>query len=665
MRPLFSALLATLALVFAANAAVSGAGALRFNRVWSSHMVLQRGEPIPFAGFGETGRQVRVTFNGDTRSVSVGTNGVWRAVFPAIEKAGGSYTVTATDGSTQVTLEDVTLGDIWLCTGQSNAWWPLALSGNPEREMAGANDAGIRLIDVPTLGSEVEVNEPPYARGWSRCSSRTARDFSALAYHFARTVREKLGDVPIGLIGSAWPGPPIRHFLPPHGGSAEYVEKSRKALYDAAADFARADSLLNDAYALFNDDARLAELAKHYATSNEAEKVTLPAEGGLEHTILKQYRGIAAFSRQVEIPSTWLNRDLVLDLGSSSLPGVVFFNGTRIGAVKNWESPVPGDEGNLAWRFTIPSALVKRETNSLTVFVGCHEELSWWGAFSGKMSLSLKDAPQESRSLAGGDWYCRRIIAVPHPTRTYGGSWGAQIAPFFQLPIKGILFYQGEADAYSKRDAQAYLNDQALLVELFRTRWRLPNLPFYCVQLANHGAKEDETWGEIREAQRLAAEQIPNFGFACSIDIGGFRNIHPPNKREQGRRLALQALKKTYGCTDIVADAPVFHELVVNDRAADVVFAGGDLVATTNTVAGFEVQNAAGTWLPATVTAVKGNHVQLTAPCEIKGIRYLWQNFPEPPAALFGSTGLPVAPFRYSLLTPIPKVQSTSKKGTL
>ena len=639
-----------LAVVASVSAALSaGAEGLRFNRIWTSHMVLQRGEPIPFAGFGESGSEVKVLFNGETRTVVVDSNSNWRVTFPAIEGAGGAYEVIATDGTCKIKLEDVTMGDIWLCTGQSNAWWPLGRSGNPEREVAGANDAGIRLLDTPTLGSEIEVDEPPYARGWSRCTSRSARDFSALAFHFARTVREKLGDVPIGLIGSAWPGPPISHFLPPRDGqNTNYLAKSRTALYQAAADFKKADELLDKAYDLFNDNDRLAALAKEYAKAESAEVVALPAKGGLEHTVLKEYRGIAAFTRKVQIPSAWLKHDLTLDLGASSLPGVVFFNGEFVGAVKNWESPIPGEVGMLPWKFTIPAALVKTPDNSLTVFVGCHDELSWWGAFSGQMPLSLKDAPKETLSLAGEGWSCRRIIDIPNKCRTYGGSWGARIAPFFQLPIKGVLFYQGEADAQSKRDCAAYLKDQTRLVECLRERWGNSDLPFYCVQLANHDAKSDQTCGEIREAQRLAAEKIPHFGYACSIDIGHRRDIHPPNKREQGRRLALQALAKTYGCTDVVPDGPEFRELSVKGNAADVVFSQ-EIILKADSVTGFEVLDAAGAWHPAMKASLNGKSVHLTAPFEIKGVRYLWENFPEPPAALFGATGLPVAPFRHTL----------------
>ena len=631
-----------------ACAAAAEPSPLRFGRAWSSHMVVQRGEPVPFAGFGETGRTVRVAFGGTFETVAVGADGAWRVQFPAVGAPGGPYEVVASDGAAEVRLTDVLVGDVWFCTGQSNAWWPLARSGNPERELAAADCPDIRLLDVPLLGSEAEVDEPPYVRGWTRLTPQTARDFSALACHFARAVRERLGDVPIGLVGAAWPGPPIRHFLPSGQRDPQALARSRDALRAAADGFARADAAIAEAHALFGDAARL----KALATASEAEDgepVSLPAAGGLEHTVLKDFAGIAAFSREVEVPGAWTGRDLALDLGQSALPCVIFFNGARVGASKAWDAPVPGETGARPWRFRVPAAAVKAGSNAVTAVVGCRDRLTWWGAFSGTLTLAPADAPQAAFSLAGAGWRCRRSLAVPKPPRTYGGSWGACIRPFFRLPVKGVLFYQGEADAQARRDCAAYLADLSRLISLLRAGWGRPDLPFYGVQLANHEPhRADETWSEIREAQRLASVQIPGVGFACSIDIGSRRDIHPPDKREQGRRLARQALAKTYGCRDVVADGPQAVRVEAEGRTAIVAFAPPPARPSQpgGALPGFEAQDASGAWHAAEAAFADGGRVRVTAPFAISGVRSLWRNFPEPGAAIFGATGLPAGPFR-------------------
>ena len=140
-----------LTLVAALGLVCGASGELRLNRMYGSHMVLQRGEPIRFSGFADAGRTVTVTFRGETRQAAVAAAGTWDVAFPAAE-AGGPYEVTVTDGASVHTLRDVMVGDVWFCTGQSNMFWPLSQSGEPERELAAADHPDIRLLDVALTG---------------------------------------------------------------------------------------------------------------------------------------------------------------------------------------------------------------------------------------------------------------------------------------------------------------------------------------------------------------------------------------------------------------------------------------------------------------------------------------------------------------------------------
>lgn len=633
-------------LLGAALGMVCGAsGELRFNRMYASHMVLQRGEPIRFSGFADAGRTVTITFRGETRQTAVGRTGTWDVAFPA-QAAGGPHEVTVTDGACVRTLRDVMVGDVWFCTGQSNMFWPLCQSGEPERELAAADQPNIRLLDVALTGALEELEEVPYVRGWSRCTPETARDFSACAYHFARTVRERLGDVPIGLIGAGWGGPPIAHFLPPsRPPRADRARTSREALAEAVRGFAEADRLRAWCRALFGDEARLRAWVAASPTG-AVERVSLPSAKGLEHTTLRDFAGIALFRRTVAVPDAWAGRDLVLDLGGTTLPSVAFFNGVCVGRVKAWDAPIPGSCRCAANRLVVRAADVRRGTNAVAVFLGCNDRLSWWSGLYGKLSLAPDGSPEAGVSLAGDAWTCEKV-AVPKPGPTHGGSWCARIHPFFKMPVKGVLFYQGESD--SRRPAADYLADQKRFIGLLREGWGRPDLPFYFMQLANHARKRNGENGfcEVREAQRLTAEEVSHTGMACSIDIGDDRDIHPKNKREQGRRLALQALRKTYGCQDVVADGPRFSELVRAGRTATVVYrpSPARLVVRGGVLTGFEARAKDGEWAPVAAEARDGR-VTLTAPFEIADVRYLWQNYPVPAAALFDDTGLPAVPFR-------------------
>ena len=393
------------------------------------------------------------------------------------------------------------------------------------------------------------------------------------------------------------------------------------------------------------DEARLGAWAAAGPTG-AVERVSLPDKKGLEHTVLKDFSGIALFRRTVEIPDAWAGRDLALHLGSTILPTVAFFNGVCVGRVKTWDAPVPGAAPQAANRFTVRAADVRQGTNTVAVFLGCNDRLSWWSGLYGKLSLSPDGSPEAAIPLAGDAWTCEKL-AIPKPGPTQGGSWGARIHPFFKMPVRGVLFYQGEAD--SRRPAADYLADHKRFIGLLREGWKRPDLPFYFMQLANHARARNGENGfcEVREAQRLTAEQVPHTGMACSIDIGEDRNIHPQNKREQGRRLALQALRKTYGCRDVVAAGPQFRELVRAGRTATVVYkpSSAQLLVKGGVLTGFEARAKGGAWTPVSAE-VRDGCVTLTAPFEIEDVRYLWQNYPDPEAVLFDGTGLPAVPFR-------------------
>ena len=396
---------------------------------------------------------------------------------------------------------------------------------------------------------------------------------------------------------------------------------------------------------LFGDEARLGAWAAAGPTG-AVERVSLPDKKGLEHTVLKDFSGIALFRRTVEIPDAWAGRNLALHLGSTILPTVAFFNGVCVGRVKTWDAPVPGAAPQAANRFTVRAADVRPGTNTVAVFLGCNDRLSWWSGLYGKLSLSPDGSPEAAIPLAGDAWTCEKL-AIPKPGPTQGGSWGARIHPFFKMPVRGVLFYQGEAD--SRRPVAAYLADHKRFIGLLREGWKRPDLPFYFMQLANHARARNGENGfcEVREAQRLTAEQVPHTGMACSIDIGEDRNIHPQNKREQGRRLALQALRKTYGCRDVVADGPQFRELVRAGRTATVLYkpSSAQLLVKGGVLTGFEARAKGGAWTPV-AAEVRDGCVTLTAPFEIEDVRYLWQNYPDPEAVLFDGTGLPAVPFR-------------------
>lgn len=201
MRKRFAGLLLVLLWL---SAVTAGYADVRLARIFGDHMVLQRGKPVPVWGTADRGEQVTVEFRGQKVSTVADRTGSWRVVLKPMG-AGGPYTMTVR-GNNMITLQDVLVGEVWICSGQSNMEWPLFLARDGEREVAAANHPQIRLFMVPKAVSDVPLDDLSGGQ-WVVCSPETARNFSAVGYFFARELNRELG-VPIGMIQSAWGGTP-------------------------------------------------------------------------------------------------------------------------------------------------------------------------------------------------------------------------------------------------------------------------------------------------------------------------------------------------------------------------------------------------------------------------------------------------------------------------
>jgi sialate O-acetylesterase len=226
-----------------------------------------------------------------------------------------------------------------------------------------------------------------------------------------------------------------------------------------------------------------------------------------------------------------------------------------------------------------------------------------------------------------------------------GGLYNAMIAPFQPAAIRGILWYQGETNAGR---AGEYAELFAAMIRSWREGFGQGDLPFYFVQLANYGSEYEmvnRDWARLREAQAKVLD-LPNTGMAVTIDIGDAQNIHPRNKQEVGRRLALIARTKLYNIAPEVS-GPVFASATPEGRAIRVRFdhSGSELLARGGAVRSLEVAGADKVFYPA-MGAIEADSLLASSP-DVKGpvaVRYAWTN--SPTANLYGDTGLPVAPFR-------------------
>ena len=185
---------------------------LKLPGIFGNHMVLQRGKPIRVWGWAAPSTEITAEIDGQSTSVTAGKTGTWLLQLPSMQ-AGGPYTMKVSDGKTEQTFKDVMVGEVWICSGQSNMELPLQGTrgcpvDNSENEIKNANYKDIRLIKIPkkpAIAPLYDIAKTP----WTRCTPKTAAPFSAVAYFFGKKLYKEL-NVPIGLILSAWGGTPCQ-----------------------------------------------------------------------------------------------------------------------------------------------------------------------------------------------------------------------------------------------------------------------------------------------------------------------------------------------------------------------------------------------------------------------------------------------------------------------
>ncbi|MGD0262598.1 MAG: sialate O-acetylesterase [Verrucomicrobiota bacterium] len=193
---------------------------VRLPKVFSSHMVLQQDKPLVIWGWAEPNETVTVALSTGSRQVQANERGEWKTVLPAM-KTGGPYTLTVS-GSTKVHFEDVMIGEVWLCSGQSNMEMGIGMARDAQKEIAAADYPGIRLLKVTKSWKPEPQND--IEGTWKVCSPKTVAEggwsgFSACGYYFGRELHQKLG-VAVGLIDASWGGTRIEPWTPPEGFAA-------------------------------------------------------------------------------------------------------------------------------------------------------------------------------------------------------------------------------------------------------------------------------------------------------------------------------------------------------------------------------------------------------------------------------------------------------------
>lgn len=504
----------------------------------SDGMVLQREQPLNVWGTADAGENITVRFMKKTYSTTANADGKWDITLPPL-KAGGPYLMEIND----IKLNDILIGDVWLCSGQSNMELPVGrVTDMFAQEIAAYSNEKIRHIIIPKVYNFHTPQEGISATNWKKLTQENVMEFSALAYFFAKEMYEKTG-VAIGLINSSWGGTPVEAWISEEGLKEFPLYINAKRLYEDDNYCSNIKKVEGESFyrwnlALYRGDSGLHESTPWYAANYDDsnwQKVNMfsPTWGnnGLNPT-----GGSHWLRKDVEIPQTWNGKEAVLRLGCIVDADSVYVNGVFVGTTGYQYPPRI---------YRIPAGVLKVGTNNVTVrlisnggqpsfvqekpykIICGNEEVSLEGEWRYRLGAPMPNAPDMM-------FFCYKPICL----------YNAMIAPLKNYAVRGAIWYQGESNVSRRNEYASLLT--AMIADWRRT-FNNPELPFYIVELADFLHKNDingrREWAEMRQEQAKAAEMNTHATLIKNSDLGEWNDIHPLDKKTLGKRVAEAVLK--------------------------------------------------------------------------------------------------------------------------
>lgn len=621
------------------------AAQVRLPRLVSDSMILQRDARVNVWGWAQPGEKVTIGFNQKTYHATTGADGKWSVFLPST-KAGGPYDMKI-DASNHIMLKDIMFGDVWVCSGQSNM--ELSLERVKDKYpaiIAGGFNSRIRQFTVTT---RYEFNTPldDFATGkWETANPQSILRFTAVGYFFAKNLFEKY-NVPIGLIRSAVGGSPVEAWLsedalqpfPHHFAKMKLFQNK-----DYVDSIRRSDNNANATWynTIWRTDNGMQEETKWYDNAYQPtdwKTMQVPGywnEQGLPST------GVVWFRKEIDVPASMTGKPARLFLGNIIDRDSVYINGVFAGTTGYQYPPR---------KYDLPAGILKPGKNIIVVRV--INSAGNGGFYRDKpYRLTAGDAAIE---LAGPWQY--KLGAASSPLR--GGTtfhyqpvslFNAMISPILPYAIKGVIWYQGESNT-SPAAAAEYHVLFSTMIKNWRQKWNRGNFPFVYVQLANYLRTTDQpgesNWARVREAQ-LKTLSLPNTAMAVTTDIGEWNDIHPLNKEDVGKRLALGARRVAYGEKKVVYSGPIYKAMKIKNGKATISFihTGSGLVAKGGDLKYFAIAGADKKFVWANAK-IEGNKVIVWSEqvAEPVAVRYAWADNPGI-ANLYNEEGLPASSFR-------------------
>ncbi|MBL4560953.1 MAG: hypothetical protein JKX79_08200 [Labilibaculum sp.] len=611
--------------------------AVKLPRLVSDGMVLQRDEPLKIWGWADPSEKVKVEFLDKSYQTQADKKGNWQLELPATS-AGGPYSMKVNE----IEISDILIGDVWLASGQSNMELPLRrVMDLYADEINQINNTNIRLFRSSSRKDHESAQTDNLDGSWLSATPENIMEFSAVAYFYADELYRKY-HVPVGIISTAIGGSPAESWLS-EGKVTKYLDdwKTTQAQLDSIRIKRKAEEKdekpFNWSVEINKNDPGVSSWSKADVDVSDWPTMSIPGYWSDKGVELKN--GSIWFCKEFEVADSLIDTDAILRLGRIINSDSAFVNGTFVGAVSYQYPPRI---------YNLPKNVLKSGKNKLMVRVFSK---GGRGGFVEEKPYDLRIG-SEVIDLTG-DWKYH-VGAVLHPPFRQGGLsfmpgglYNGLISPVIGYGLKGVIWYQGESNAGRGREYRRLFKD---LIRDWRTQFARPELPFLFVQLANLGIPGKQPvesgWAELRDSQRRALD-LPYTGMAVACDIGEWNDIHPLNKKEVGRRLALEAERVAYGDTALVSSGPLYESMKPEGNSIILTFKSiGSGLFPNSLLNGFQITGSDGQFVWAKAVVLSENKVRVWSKTIEKpiAVRYAWSNNPAE-SNLKNKEGLPASPF--------------------
>ncbi|MDD2512855.1 MAG: sialate O-acetylesterase [Proteiniphilum sp.] len=612
-------------------------------------MVLQQNADFLFWGDASPGEQVTIepSWTSERYHAQADEGGGWSLQIPT-PSYGGPYSLSFT-GENSICLENVMVGEVWFCSGQSNM--EMTLGGrwevdNREVELREANHPNLRLFNLTKRKDRFPLKEMEDSDRWEECTPENAADFSAVAFFFGREIVRKTG-IPVGLVHASWGGTDIEAWISNQG-----LSPFPSIYEEALAHGNLSDDALQRRYLrrLKKWETNLYSYDKGYRSDIPVWAGMIDDSGWSEMELpgywdnhgMQAFNGVVWFRKQIDLSGVDDSAETTLSLGYIDDEDVAYLNGVQIGSTQG------AREKRL---YRVPPGLLRNGRNTLALRV---YDIKANGGIYGNRELFFLQHTRDTIDLSG-NWKYRVSLSLqdlpPKPREINSASnpsllFNGMVHPLRNFRMRGIIWYQGENNTAR---AFEYRWLFPALISDWRAHFKNDSLPFYFVQLANYMAKDsipvDSEWAELREAQRLTARSVPHTGMAVAIDLGSATTIHPGNKQDVGKRIARIALHKQYGIKTPFS-GPIYKYSQIEQNRIRLFFEHAEGIhLRVGHPSGFAIAGEDRIFHWAEVHT-EGREVVVSSPHVPSpvAVRYAWGNNPD--ATLYNEAGLPASPFR-------------------